>query len=194
MDSGSRYSECRSLFRNQRARAVLLVLLVLAAATIACSSSEQLTNDAVKENAGRGTIDNPIPAGEWMSFKDGKVRATRMIKPASAQIKQMNMYNADPPVGADYVLVWFEFLCEKDRCNPQIDLDFFLIDSSGKQWSEPSFIVLDNNLDTQEALRDYTMKGWQAFEFPSNETVKAIRVKWGLVTGATLHTSPPLSQ
>lgn len=72
---------------------------MLLATAIACASSEEQTKDAVNKNAGRGTLDNSIPAGEWMDFKDGKVRATRMIRPASTQIKRMNMYNADPQLG-----------------------------------------------------------------------------------------------
>lgn len=177
----------RGCFKNLLILFVLLVVVVIGLFALLNPSTETAEQSAAR-NAGRGTLDTPIPVNEWMQFKDGQVRATKIIRPANTRVKQMNMFNDDAPAGADYVLVWFEVKCEKDHCRGNIDLDLWLIDDAEKQWGEPTFITLEDNLDSAEALRGSMMAGWQVFEYPTGKEIEAIRIRW---SGETLHTEAP---
>jgi hypothetical protein len=165
----------------------LIVIVVIVAALIQ-AGEEAATEEAVERNNGRGTLDEPIAAGNWMDFEDGDVRVTRIVRPANEEVEEMNFLNDDPTSGTEYVLVWFEMKCGEDKCNPPIDTDLHLMDSDGTAWKEPLFIALDDDLDHEEAIRGGTMAGWQAFEFPTREPIRTIRVKWG---SETLHVEPP---
>lgn len=166
--------------------AVIVVIVVVA--VLASAGQEAATDDAVAANAGRGLVNDPIPTGAWMTFKGGRVRAARMIRPANAEVERMNMFNDDAPVGADYVLVWFEVECQQAKCNPAVDLSLHLIDDAGKGWGEPLFLALEDDLDGAEALRGSSIAGWQGFEYPEDEPITAVRVRWG---AETLHTAAP---
>lgn len=166
--------------------AVIAVVVVLA--LLASAGQEAATDEAVAANAGRGLVNNPLPAGEWMAFKGGRVRAARMIRPANAEVERMNMFNDEAPAGADYVLIWFEVECLQAKCNPTVDLSLHLIDDAGKAWGEPFLLVLTENLDSAEALRGRTIAGWQGFEYPEDEPITAVRARWG---AETLHTEAP---
>lgn len=165
-----------------------VIVVVIALALMAGAGQNAATDQAIVANAGRGLVDNPIPAGDWLTFKGGRVRATRMIRPANAEVERMNMFNDDAPVGADYILIWFELECQQAKCNPAADLSLHLIDPTGKAWGEPFFLVLTENLDGAEALRGRTIAGWQGFEYPEDEPIGAVRVRWG---AETLHTGAP---
>lgn len=168
--------------------AVIVVIVVIA--VLASAGQEAATDEAVAANAGHGLVNNPIPASEWMAFKGGRVRAARMIRPANAEVERMNMFNDDAPVGADYVLIWFEVECQQANCNPAVDLSLHLIDRTGKAWGEPLFLALKDDLDGEEALRGRAIAGWQGFEYPEDEPITAVRVRWG---AETLHVEAPAS-
>ncbi len=168
--------------------AALSLLLICVVIVMAFANRDEASDKAVKRSGGKGTLDNPIPVNEWAVYKDGKVRATRIIRPATQQIKDWNQFNDDPPVGADYVLVWFEVECQKEKCNPAIDLDIYLMQSKDKKWKEPWFVVMEDDLDSAEALKGSTMQGWQVFEFPSGQSIQAIQVRFG---GETLYLAMP---
>lgn len=164
------------------------VVVVIVIAVLASAGQEAATDEAVAQNEGKGAIDNPISAGDWMAFKGGRVRAVRMMRPADDEVERMNMFNDEAAVGADYVLIWFEVECQQAKCNPNVDLDIRLIDETGKAWPEPFMLVLTDNLDSAEALTGSKIEGWQGFEFPSGKPIEAIRVEWG---AATLHSEAP---
>ena len=88
------------------------------------------------------------------------------------------MFNSDPAVGAEYVLVWFQVDCAKQKCSPMTDLDLRLIDSTQQIWGEKWFQVLDPDLDQMEGLEGSVLEGWQVFEFPVGRSIVAIRVRW----------------
>lgn len=125
-----------------------------------------------------GTANLPLPAGSWLKFDSGQVRATRYIRPANSVVADFNMFNSDPSVGADYVLVWFEVYCEQQTCDPGADLDIRLIDSTGQLWGEMLFEVLEPDLDMMSGLQGSTLAGWQLFEVPIGRNISRIQVKW----------------
>lgn len=165
-----------------------LILVALVIAYLVNQGEEAATKDAIERNNGRGIIEQPIASGEWAKFEDGQLRSTRLIRPADEMIEDFNTFNDESPEGADYVLVWFEVKCEADRCQPSVDLKLRLVDDAGKEWSEPLFIVLREDLDSQEAVRNGSMAGWQVFEFPSGEDIQSIWMKWDT---ETLYQIPP---
>lgn len=166
--------------------AIISGILILAVIVLSALNNGQ--EEALKSNDGRGTLDNPISAGEWMQFDDGQVRVTRMIRPADAMVEGFNMFNDEPAAGAEYALVWFEIKCEQERCNATWNTNLRLVDEDGKQWKEPTLIVLDNDLDGQEAIEGGLMSGWQAFEVAKDKKVQAVYVEF---EGVTLYTTPP---
>lgn len=135
------------------------------------------TNKAIDElNDGRGSLDKPIAAGAWMVYDDGQVRATQLVRGATSRVEQMNAANPDPAAGAEYVLVWFEVLCQKDRCTRD-ELQFDLRDADGTEYDAVIFIDLDPYLK-RDAVKGGTMTGWMAFEVPPNADLTVVSAKW----------------
>ena len=125
-----------------------------------------------------GTLRNPYASGSWLDFDDGRVRASRIVRPANSMVANFNMFNSTPATGSEYVLVWFEVYCAQQRCSPLGDLDIRLIDSNQQVWGEEWLEVLDPDLDLMEGLQGSTLAGWQLFEFPIGRSIVAIQVKW----------------
>lgn len=148
------------------------------------------TDEAIEANDGRGSLEEPITAGEWMKFDDGQVRATRMIRPADDMVEDFNMFNDESAEGAEFALVWYEVKCEKESCTA-FNINFHLVDVDGKQWDEESFMVLDEDLDGQEAIEGGMMSGWQVFEIAQDKAVQALKIKFG---AATLYVEPPANE
>ena len=164
-----------------------LIVIAVIIAFLVQAGKESATEDAIKRNNDFGSFEKPIVAMEWAQFEKGNVRATRIIRPADEMIESFNMFNDESPTGADYVLVWFELECQSDKCNPRL-LDLRLMDAQEKAWGEPWVLVLENDLDSEEALRDASISGWQGFEFPTGEKIQTIKIEWG---SETLHVVPP---
>ncbi len=164
-----------------------LIIIAAVVAAVIQSNKENATEKAVERNGGLGTFEAPIPAGTWADFKNGDVRATRIVRPANTMVEEFNQFNADAPQGADYVLVWFELTCQIDMCHPST-LDIRLMDAAGGDWGEPWVLVLDDDFDHNDAVRNGTIQGWQAFEFPTGEPISTIKIEWG---SETLHLAPP---
>lgn len=125
-----------------------------------------------------GSANYPAPAGSWLKFDSGQVRPVRHIRPADSTVANFNMFNSNPSIGAEYVLVWFEVYCEQQTCDPGADLDIRLIDSTGQLWGEMLFEVLEPDLDMMSGLRGSTLAGWQLFEVPIGRSISRIQVKW----------------
>lgn len=159
-----------------------VIVIVVVIASLVQAGQKKATEDAVSANAGRGTLDNPVEAGQWMIFDSGKVRVTKLVRPADATIKDMNMFNDEPAAGTEYTLVWYEVACGKDKCNARWDLDLALVDVDQKTWEEEPFIVLDSDLDGQDAIEGGIMSGWQAFQVAKDKDIQALKVKFDLVT------------
>lgn len=152
----------------------LIVIIAIIAAVIQ-SQQEKEEQDALAANEGRGTLEEPVPVGQWIKFDDGEVRVGRVVRPANAMVANFNMFNDDPAAGAEYVLVWFDVLCEQQDCHLFWDVSFDLVGSDGKTWDEAS-AVLEPDLDSQDAIEGATVGGWQAFEVPVGATISAVRV------------------
>jgi len=135
-----------------------------------------------------GTLRNPYPAGTQVQFARGTILIDRMVRPATVMVEDFNQFNEDPAVGAEYVLLWVNLTCGEDRCQPQLDFKIRLVDTNGKEWGEPMLIILEPNLDGQEALRGAALAGWQAFEYPIGEPIQAIWMRWG---NQTFYVQPP---
>lgn len=164
---------------------VACIGLVVVAVVLLGLGSKAATDKAIDNNGGRGSEDEPIAANTFMKFENGEVRATRLIRPATRDVSQMNQFNDEPAAGAEWVLVWFEVKCEQDECR-QSQLNLKLVDAEGKEWGEPILITLDTPLD--DAIEGATMQGWQAFEFPQTGTIDLIKVGWSSVS---LYQEPP---
>jgi hypothetical protein len=136
-----------------------------------------------------GSLKNPYPSGSWLEFDDGRVRASRIIRPADSMVAGFNMFNSPPAAGAEYVLIWFEAYCGQQKCDPGADLDIRLIDSTQQIWGEKWLEVLEPDLDLMEGLEGSTLAGWQLFEFPIGRGIAAIQVRWPK-WGDTLYVSP----
>jgi SH3-like domain-containing protein len=137
-----------------------------------------------------GSQRSPYPANTWLDFPNGQVRATRIERPANATVDQFSIINDAPPVGAEYVLIWFEVKCEASLCEAFKDLDIRLIDSNGQAWPESWWLVLNPDLDSMEAVQGYMMEGWQVFEFPIGESIQSIQVQWPK-RSASQYVEPP---
>ena len=167
-----------------------LIVIVILIAAVLQSQKEDATKKAVDVNVGQGTLENPIDAGARVQFTNAAVTVERMVRPATAMVEGFNAYNEDPAVGAEYVLLWVNLICQKDHCQPQLDFKIRLVDTAGKEWGEPFVVILDSNLDGQEALRGATLSGWQAFEYPIGEPIQVIWMNWG---DETLYVRPPVA-
>lgn len=165
---------------------VIVVIVVIVA--LVQQGQQSATEEAIDRNGGYGTVEKPIPVGTWAKFERGQIRATRLVRPADAMVEKFNSFNDEAPSGAEYVLVWFELKCGEEKCTPSIDLDLRLEDENGKAWKEPWVLVLDDDFDNQEALEGASIEGWQGFEFPVDEAIVAIKVKWG---NETLYLAAP---
>jgi hypothetical protein len=172
---------CAALVVCSLATVVIIALLVGV-------GRKRATEEAIERNGGYGALESPIPANTWAQFNDGSVMAVRLVRPATSMVEGFSTLNEAPPAGADYVLVWLSIYCDKDKCDPPRDTDIHLIDAAGAHWKEPPLLILDDDLDHQEAVRGATVEGWQAFEFPTGGQIQTIRVKWG---PETLHLAPP---
>jgi hypothetical protein len=131
---------------------------------------------ALQSNAGRGTKDNLIRAGEWISFHDAKVRITEVIRPTK-RAEQMKMFSDVPATGIEYILVAFEVECLTDSCN-SIGSGVRLMDSTAKEWGEIDSVTLEDDLDGQVGIAGSTFWGWQAFEFPTDGVIAGVGVSW----------------
>lgn len=164
---------------------IAIIVIVLA---LVAQGQETATEEAVAANNDRGTLDKPIAAGDWMTFDDGKVRATRLVRPADAQIEEMNRFNDAPSEGAEYVLVWFELTCLQPECSASWNISLWLVDTDGKEWNEATFMVLDDDFDGQNAVEGGTIAGWQVFEIAKGKPIKALKVQFESVP---LYVEPP---
>ncbi|HML25039.1 MAG TPA: hypothetical protein PKD09_25520 [Aggregatilinea sp.] len=165
-----------------------LIVIVAVIAAVIQSQKEDATEKIVDANAGHGTLENPIPVGQWAAFTGGQVTAQRIVRPATEMVEGFNQFNSNPATGAEYVLLWFDLRCTEDRCVPRVDLKIRLVDSAGKQWGEPTIVMLDDDFDDTDAVSGAAIGGWQAFEYPSNEPIQAIWIEWG---DETLYLLPP---
>jgi len=164
-----------------------IVGIVIVLAVLVQAGKESATEKAIERNNGYGSFEKPISEQRWADFENGNVRVTRIIRPADAMIEDFNQFNDDAPAGAEYVLAWFELKCEADECRPRA-LDLRLMDKNEKAWGEPWILVLDDDFDSNKALRGATIAGWQGFAFPKNEEVQTIKIEWN---NETLHIKPP---
>ena len=167
--------------------AVIVVIIIVAA--LIQANKESATEDAIKRNGGLGSFEKPIAVEGWAVFDKGKVRAMRLVRPATDMVEEFNMFNPDPPLGADYVLVWFDLECQIDKCNPGA-LSLHLTDGQKKDWGEPWLLVLDSDFET-DAVRGATTSGWQGFQFPTGEPIQTIKIEWG---AETLQVQPPTAE
>jgi hypothetical protein len=148
--------------------------------------ADEATREAVEQNAGRGRQNNPIAAGEWIKFREGNVRATQIVRPATDFVnEQMGAVDVQPAVGADFLVIWFELECKKDFCDEN-ELDIQLIDNQDSKWPEAVLPLFVSGFD--DAVEGSTTAGWQVFEFPKNREIELIEVKWG---AAKLYVRPP---
>ena len=189
-NGGGIFKSCIGVFLGLGALGMAAIacvcVIVIGVAVLVASNQEKKQSDIEALNAG-GTLDNPVAAGEWLIYDTADIRATEMIRKATPRVMEMNMFNDDPAVGSDYVLVSFEIKCKTGECN-MTGSGFWLIDEFGAAWDEVLFLVIDPDLDGEDALAGATLAGWQAFEFPENGTVEKIRIRWD---GASLYTVAP---
>lgn len=166
----------------------LCACLCLGTLAIMQGAGDAKTNKTIDElNNGKGSIEEPIAAGAWMVYDDGQVRATQLVRGATSRVEQMNAANPDPAAGAEYVLVWFDVLCQKDRCTRD-ELQFDLRDADGTEYDAVIFIDLDPYLK-RDAVKGGTMTGWMAFEVPPNAPLTVVSAKWN--TGVRLWQAVP---
>jgi hypothetical protein len=165
-----------------------VIVIIMIVVALVQQGKKTATEDAIKHNNDRGAFETPIDG--WADFEKGNIRATSLIRPADDMIEFFNQFNDESPTGADYVLVWFEMECESDKCNPGL-LDLRLMDAEEKEWGEPWLLLLEDDFDSEEALRGNTIGGWQGFEFPTGETIQTIKVEW---SAETLHLAVPQAE
>lgn len=161
-------------------------------AVLVALSQDAQTKDAIEANAGRGTMDNPIPAGETVTFTDHfSVEVLDVMRPANAEVERMNQFNETPAAGTDYVLIRFRMTCLQsgsDACNG-FDLKVRIVDDAGNEWGEPTLIMLSPSLDSQESIAGNTVEGYKGFEFPTSGTMESLKM-W-VTGGATLYSEIP---
>lgn len=163
-----------------------LIVIALIIAVVIRAGREQATQEAIERNGGRGAFESPIAASAWMAFKDGQVRATRVIRPAAVSADPFRFGNAAPAAGAEYAVVWFELSCTADKCDPG-SIKLRLTGTDGTEWDEKARALVDN-FDSNDAVKGGTTSGWQCFEVPTGTALRTIRVEWG---AETLHVGVP---
>lgn len=175
--------------------AVFIVLSVCTCvgiiALVAISQGES-DKKAQEANAGFGDVDNPIPAGQSIKFDDFDITIGEYIFPASNRVNQMNMFNEAPAAGTEYALLSITMACKKEGsevCRGNL-LNVRLVDNAGVEWGEPTFLVLEPDLDSMEAIGGNSMTGWVGFEFPT-EGKTATKIKTWVSGGATLYAEMP---
>lgn len=188
---------CVGVFLGTFAALGIFAFVIIGCIIIACvgmialfvTGQEAADNLAQEANGGKGDQDNPIEAGQWIIFTGAEIRPVRITRPATDEVERFNQFNEAPAAGADYVLVWFEVKCLATTCDLQTEgSGFWLVDEAGKEWGEPFALVLEDNLDTKEAVQGATAAGWQAFELPTVASIQSIAVRWN---GVKLYTLPP---
>jgi hypothetical protein len=164
---------------------VFIIMIVISG----CNIESQ--DKAEKANEGRGSVDNPIPANKSAIFDNFDITLSRISFPATQQVKSMNMFNADPATGTDYLLMWVKVDCKKEgskTCNSR-DFNLYIYDSKGTEWPEENGLVINTSLGDNEAIGSNSFEGWTVFKFPSGDTVQ--RVKVTSSGGVELNLEPP---
>lgn len=145
------------------------------------------TNQAVEDNAGFGTEDKPIPVGQYAKFEDGQVRIAEADYNATERvIDETLLGQTSLATGSRYVLIRFDLYCEKQQCD-QSELDIRVVGQDDKLWTEELSLGKYNE-DFADAVQGAASTGWQAFEFPTSQNIKQVRIKWD---GATLYFAVP---
>lgn len=162
----------------------IIVALVIGACicvVVVLVASSGATDDAAQEaNDGFGAEDKPIPTGQLVKFDDFDVEIGEFVFPASQRVNQMNQFNESPAAGTEYALLSLTLTCKKsgsDVCRGGL-LNIRLVDSAGEEWGEPTFLVLDPDLDSKEAIGGSSMTGWVGFEFPEQGSTVDLVKMW----------------
>jgi hypothetical protein len=127
------------------------------------------TEELIALNGGRGSRENPIPAGSSLHFVE--VRALRVIRPANDQVFR------EPAVGNEWVLVEWSLTCKIQDCDG-IRLGARLIDVQGQDWGQPIVLELENHIAGQSAIQGNTARGVMPFEFPIGRGIDLFMLSW----------------
>jgi hypothetical protein len=152
--------------------AVLTCLCLCGGIIIAIGAGRQAqTEELIALNGGRGSRENPLPAGGSLNFEAVEVRALRVIRPANDQIFRA------PAVGNEWVLVEWSLTCKVQDCDG-IQLGARLIDVQGQDWGQPIVLELNNHIAGQSAIQGNTARGVMPFEFPAGRGIDLFMVSW----------------
>lgn len=130
----------------------------------------------LKINNGYGTLDNPIPAGDWGIFNGVKIQILDIRWNAAQVINGYNQFNDPPVAGGEYALVHLNVECTTYTCD-SFGIDLYLVDENGKSWPHQS-LVLENDLEYLEIVKDFPVDGQLAVEYPKQTPIVALRLRW----------------
>lgn len=93
-----------------------------------------------------GSRGNPYPAGTSQDVRDGTLIVNGIQRDMTSEVKSMNMFNAVPDSGQEWVLVDITFSCSlgsEDTCNTGM-MQFELVGSLGQAYNQEIVAVLDH--------------------------------------------------
>lgn len=152
---------------------------------------QQQQDDAIADNNGFGTLENPIPPATAAHFQNFSIRPVEYVFDGATH-PELNTFRERAAAGSVYTMVWFSLTCTRtdgEECHGN-DFQVWLIDEQGRTWEEapPITVSSQRDLDLMEAIGGSAIRGWQIFEFPQGSTPQRIKLQVG---GVVLYTIMP---
>jgi hypothetical protein len=186
---------------------VLLALLFLLLASLACGSSDSdvVVNAPNEEEAPPqqeptdlpevGTSrSNPAPVGSEVTTDDMAFKILSVIRPADDIIEAGNMFNTEAESDQEYVLLELQITCKKsvdDQCIISSFWNVSLVGSSGIGYDPELFVTgVDGLLESIEFYGDATVSGYIPFIIKQSDT-DLILVYEPLLFGDTVYLAVP---
>lgn len=159
----------------------LFVCLIIAAALYPGSTNPATNRNSLgssSSNTARstsapaaGSRSNPFSAGMGHPVQDGELRVNGIKFDMDARIQDMNMFNAEPEAGEEWVLVNVTFDCQvsaEDTCVVSL-MNFELVGESGTVYDKEIIAVLENDF-SGEIFGGGSVTGDLGFIIDSDDT------------------------
>lgn len=133
-----------------------------------------------------GTQDNPVPAGEPISYEWGTLRVTAFHRPTAFQVLKADLFTgitesrpAKPATGAEFVSIELEFTCAETQttCDEPPQAFPKLLLDDGREVEEGFVPMAVAWMGDEEVAGGSTVKGWVTFEVPVGAAVAALKLE-----------------
>ncbi|NJL93495.1 MAG: DUF4352 domain-containing protein [Anaerolineae bacterium] len=168
-----------------------LCLLCVACVGVIALGAQQQQDAAEEANDGRGSFENPVPAGRRVVFDGLEVQVLGLRRPATTLVKSFNIINADPPAGSEFVLVRLALYCTAETgvcAGNSVNTALVGADETRYEREGGGLIVINEDIAEVRLGPGASAEGWKYFVVPRNARLRTLRLEVGVVT---LHSALP---